>query len=465
MGSFDFIELARQMVSFDTSPQSSTVELVQFISKVSKDMGLDVEVQNESQHGQPQSNVIIRMKPAVPGQAHFLLQSHLDTVDPGAYGLWKKNQSNPFEAVIDNGFIYGLGVAEVKVDFLCKLFAMYSVLQKSRQKNSSLQNFENLNPVLIGTFGEETGMQGALKIIRKNKINARYALISEPSDLQIINAAKGFVTVEIRIPFSKEELALKERQSQSAETSTQSKVFSGKAAHSSTPHLGENAAVKLFEYLSALPEDTLILEMDAGSRFNMIPHQASVEIDVNTKVPSQFGLSMLAKLKKIYQLIQNIESDMKNFLDPEFEPQYSTVSIGVVRMYEDYILVGGSCRIVPSVGHEIYEKWIKTFYSSCAEVGAEFHLQDYKRPYRVNNKSILVKAAQDEMNKLGVKAECRTMASANEASLFSRTGIECICIGVGEREGNIHTPLEKVSLKQIDLAIQFYERMIERLCV
>ncbi len=421
-------------------------------------MGLDVEIQNESQHGQPQANIIIRAKPAVPGETHFLLQSHLDTVDPGSYGLWRKNQSNPFDAVIDNGFIYGLGVAEVKVDFLCKLFAMYNSTKKSQQV------FKNLNPVLIGTFGEETGMQGALKIIRKNKINARYALISEPSDLQIINAAKGFVTVEIRIPFSKEELALKYRQSQSAESSTQAKIFSGQAAHSSTPHLGENAAVKLFEYLSTLPEQTLILDMDAGSRFNMIPHQASVEIDINTEVPARFGLSMIAKLKKIYQLIQNIEADMKNYLDVEFEPKYSTVSIGVVRMYEDYILVGGSCRIVPSVGHEVYEKWIKTFYSSCAEIGAEFHLQDYKRPYRVNSKSILVKAAQDEMHKLGVDSECRTMASANESSLFSRTGIECICIGVGEREGNIHTPQEKVSLSQVEIAIKFYERMIERLC-
>lgn len=453
MESFDFIELARRMVSFDTSPLASTVELVQFLSSVATDMGLVVEIQNESQQGVPQANIIIRTQEQKPGEQNLLLQSHLDTVDPGSYALWVKNQSNPFDAVIDEGHIYGLGVAEVKLDFLCKLFALHKVSQKAKA-------FQTLSPVLVGTFGEETGMLGALKIIRKNKLNTRYAIISEPSNLQIINAAKGFATVEIRIPFSQTELNLRQEHSQSSETSSQSKVFSGKATHSSTPHLGENAAVKMFEYLAGLPNDTMVLDIEAGSRFNMVPHQASVEISQEPKLKN----GVIEKLNKIYQLVQNVEKDMKQHLDEEFTPNHSTLSIGVIRLYEDYILVGGSCRIAPSVGHDVYEKWIQMFYSSCEEIGAEFHLQDYKRPFRQSSKSILVKSAQSEMEKLGIAAECRTMASANEASLFSRTGIECICIGIGEREGNIHTPNEKVSLQQIETATLFYEKMIERLC-
>jgi acetylornithine deacetylase/succinyl-diaminopimelate desuccinylase-like protein len=453
MKTFDFIELARRMVSFDTSPQSSTVELVQFLSDVSTDMGLFPEIQKESQQGVPQANIIIRTQPPKPGEQNLLLQAHLDTVDPGSFALWKKNQSNPFDAVIDEGHIHGLGVAEVKLDFLCKLFALHNVSKKNK-------SFQTLNPVLVGTYGEETGMQGALKIIRKNKINTRYAIISEPSNLQIINAAKGFVTVEIRIPFSQDELNLKQLHSESSEASSQSKVFSGKATHSSTPHLGENAAVKMFEYLSSLPADSMILDIEAGSRFNMVPHQASVEISQEPKLKD----AVVQKLNKIYQLVQSVEQDMKQHLDDDFTPNHSTLSIGVVRLFEDYILVGGSCRIVPSVGQDVYEKWIKMFYSSCEEIGAEFHLQDYKRAFRLSSKSILVKSAQNEMEKLGIKSECRTMASANEASLFSRTGIECICIGIGEREGNIHTPDEKVSLQQIETATSFYEKMIERLC-
>lgn len=453
MKTFDFIELARRMVSFDTSPQSSTVELVQFLSEIATDMGLVAEIQHESQQGIPQSNIIIRTQPVKPGEQSLLLQSHLDTVDPGAYALWTKNQSNPFDAVIDEGHIYGVGVAEVKLDFLCKLFALHKISGRTK-------NFQTLHPVLVGTFGEETGMLGALKIIRKNKINTRYAIISEPSDLQIINAAKGFATIEIRIPFSQGELNLRDQHSHSTEASSQSKVFSGKATHSSTPHLGENAAVKMFEYLATLPSDTLLLDIEAGSRFNMVPNQAAVEISWEPKLKD----GVIEKLNKIYQLVQNVEQNMKQYMDDDFTPNHSTLSIGVIRLFEDYILVGGSCRIVPSVGQDVYEKWIQNFYSFCGGIGAEFHLQDYKRPFRLSSKSILVKLAQIEMEKLGVKAECRTMASTNEASLFSRTGIECICIGIGEREGNIHTPNEKVSLQHIETATLFYEKMIERLC-
>ena len=42
-----------------------------------------------------------------------------------------------------------------------------------------------------------------------NKINAKYALIGEPTNLNIVNSAKGFATVEIKIPISPEELKYK----------------------------------------------------------------------------------------------------------------------------------------------------------------------------------------------------------------------------------------------------------------
>ena len=378
------------MISFDTTPLISNQDYVVFLSDTAVKMGLDVEIQNELQHGVPQSNIIIRLNPVKPGEKTFLLQSHLDTTDPGAYSLWKKNQSNPFDAVIDEGFIYGLGAAEVKIDFLCKLFAMYNI-----KKKTNTNEFKTLSPILVGTFGEESGMQGALKIIRKNKLNALYALISAPSDLQIINAAKGFVTVEIRIPFSKIEMDFKQKHSELSDASSYSKVFSGKATHSSTPHLGENAASKLFEYLGGMDTNQIILDIDAGSRFNIVPHQAIVELGPLPE-KNQNLKTALSKMNQIYETIRLIELDMKNYPDLEFTPHHSTYSIGVVRMYEDYILIGGSCRIVPLVGSDVYEKWIKMFQQSCQDIGAEFHLQDYKKPFRTKQLKMLIKLKKQE---------------------------------------------------------------------
>lgn len=450
--SFDFIASCRKLIAIDSSPQVSTFEAADYLANLAKQFGLHVEIQQEMQNGITQANIIVRLEPFQAGQNEFLLQAHLDTVDPGNFSLWKKNEFNPFDAVIEDGCIYGLGSAEVKLDFLCKLQAL---IQLRNQK------FNTLQPVLVGTFGEETGMQGALKLIRKNKINAKYAIIGEPSDLKIINSAKGYATVEMRIPFSPEEANYKKDKALSEHTSTQTKIFSGKSAHSSTPHLGESAALKLFDYLAKMPDNVVVVEMDAGTRQNMIPSQAMVELDV----AASFADPVIRKVNFLYATLNEVQNSMKQVIDKDFTPEHSTMSVGVVRTHEDHILIAGSCRILPNVKQEDYEKWMQMIFKACEHVGAEFRLQDYKRPFRTDEKSVLIKGALAELEKLGQTSQCTSLASTNEASLFSRIGIECLCIGAGKRENNVHTPNEHVEIKHLELMTSFYQRMIERFCL
>jgi len=449
---FNLVESCRKMIAFDSSPHGSTVDLVAYLSEQAQILGLNVEEQQEIQNGVVQSNIIVRAQEKKNDLKDFLLQTHLDTIDPGHFQTWKKNHYNPFDAVIENGQIYGLGAVDVKLDFLCKLKALAYFKG---------QDFKSLQPVLVGTFGEETGMQGALKLIRKNKINARFALIGEPSNFQIINAAKGFATVEMRIPLTSEEIEYKKAKANSESTSTQTKIFSGKSAHSSTPHLGDNAAVKLLEYLAKMPDNVVIVDIDAGTRFNMIPNQAMVELDV----AASFREPVIAKINSLYEATKVVQAEMIQTQDVEFMPQHSTLSIGIIRTFEDHILIGGSCRILPNVKQEQYEHWMKIISDACHAVGAEFRLQDYKRPFRTDHNSVLVKAAQAEFGKLGVESRCQTLASTNEASLFSRVGIECVCIGAGHREGNVHTGQEHANIEDLETIAIFYQKMIERFCL
>lgn len=449
---FDFIESCRKVIALDSSPQVSTLEIVNYLAELARSLGLYAEVVEELQNGITQANLIVRLQEQVLGQSDFLLQTHLDTPEPVSFPLWKKNKFNPYDAVIEDGKIYGLGAAEVKLDFLCKLQALASF------KNV---NFTALQPVLVGTFGEETGMQGTLKLIRKNKINAKYALIGEPSDFKIINAAKGFATVEMRIPFSKEEIEYKRSKDLSEYTSTQTKIFSGKSAHSSTPHLGDNAATKLFEYLAKMPDNVVVTDIDAGTRFNMIPNQAMVELDV----AASFADPVIRKINYLYEMIKQVQEQMLLVQDNAFEPKHSTISVGIIRNYEDHILIGGSCRILPNVKQDMYEKWMQMFAEACEKVGAEFRLQDYKKPFRTDTNSILIKGALTELEKLSMQSECMSLASTNEASLFSRIGVECICIGAGKREGNVHTPNEHVEIIDLEKIKIFYGKMIERFCL
>ncbi len=364
----------------------------------------------------------------------------------------KKNDFNPYDAAIEDSKIYGLGAAEVKLDFLCKL----NVLKKLKDRQ-----FKTLKPVLIGTFGEETGMQGALRLIRKNKINAKYALIGEASDLKIIEAAKGFAIVEIRIPISEDERKYKISRNQAESATTQTKLFAGRSAHSSTPHLGENAIQNMLEFLQKMPENMVLIEADGGTRVNMIPSQAMVELELVSHVKNL----CLVKLNNIYKVLKEVENDMRQFKDKDFEPNFSTLSVGIIRTFDDDLLIGGSCRILPNVTQEQYESWMFKIQKVCEESGAHFRVTDYKRPFRTNENSVLVKTAQSILESMGLDSKCKTLASTNEASLFSRLGIECICLGAGIREGNVHTPEEHVKIEDLEKATHFYEKMVERFCI
>ncbi len=413
--------------------------------------GLYVEEQEEVVGDLPQANVIARPVQERPG-AEFLLQTHLDTVDPGPFSLWTETGANPFDAHIIDGRIHGLGAADVKLDFLCKLEAL-----------ASFGNNRNwrLPPVLVGTFGEESGMQGALKLIRKNKIAAKMALIGEPSNLQVINAAKGFASVEIRVPFSEEEMNYRQEHNLRESTSTQSKLFRGKAAHSSVPHLGESAIVKMLDAIVMLPDSVNIMEMDGGINFNTVPSHAFLEIDMVSTVESPIS----RKIANIYRAVKTLELEFLEHKDNEFHPSSPTLNIGLVRTNEDDIQLSGTCRIPPIITQEIYEGWMDRLRGVCEENGASFRVNDYKKPFRTEMNSILVKGCLDELRAMGLSDQPISQASTNEASIFSRVGIECVCFGPGKREGNVHTPQEHVALADLEKAVEFYKRIIERFCL
>jgi succinyl-diaminopimelate desuccinylase len=348
--------------------------------------------------------------------------------------------------------IYGIGTADVKLDFLCKLEAL---------SGFSPDTAWRLPPVLVGTYGEELGMIGTLKMIRKNKISAKMALIGEPSELQVITSGKGIATVEIRIPYSDEERQYRYDHNLRESTSTESRIFNGRAAHSSTPHLGESAIKKMFDYLLQLPENIVIMEADGGVNFNTVPANAFLEIDPVSTIADP----MSKKLAAMYRALMELETQFLSYQDRDFNPSHPTLNVGLVRTFEDHIFLLGSCRLPPIVTNEVYEGWMMGLRRKCEAIHAEFRVTDYKRPYRTDENSIFVRGCVAELEEMGLSAKTTTQASSNEASLWSRTGIECISFGPGIREGNIHTPKEHVLIDDLKKAIEFYRRVIGRFCL
>lgn len=446
-----FIDACRTFISLDTTPAAGSRLAAEWLADYCRKKNLRVELQHETFADKEEANIIIR--PQAPQQgADFLLQGHLDTVEPGPFHLWQKTDYNPFSAVIQDGAIYGLGAAEVKLDLLCKIEALARFNQHSGFK---------LDPVVVGTFGEETGMQGALRLIRKNKVAPKMAVISEPSNLGVIHAAKGVAHVEILVPFSAAELEHRKSHDLSDSTSTQSKMFKGKATHSSIPQYGESAISKALDYLQQLPSSLSIMEFDGGTSFNSVPAHAFLEMDFFT----QQDRSIAERITEIYKSIKALQDQLRQHQDERFSPSHSTLNIGVIRTFADHIYLAGTVRMLPSITQEVYEQWMQVIQKSCESQGAHFRVVDYKKPFYTPEHSILAKAALDTLSGLSVSSQLMSQSSTNEASLFSRIGVECICFGPGQREENIHTPMEHVRLKDLEISREFYSRLIERICL
>lgn len=446
----DLIEQCRAIVGFDTSPGQSNFPLIQWVRKQAEDRGLYVQVQESLLLGIKQANIIIRTQETRP-DSELLLQTHLDTVDPGPFQAWNRNGFNPFDATILEDSIYGLGVADAKLDFLCKLQALTQYKGKRDW---------TLAPVLVGTFGEHTGMTGAMNLIRKNIVSPRYALIGEPTNLQLVYGTTGFAKVEIRIPFSDEEINYRYEHNLKESISTQSQIFNGRSGHSGDPESSDSAILKMLNYLKQMPDKVAIMEVDGGFNFNTVPSNALLELDVYPLLDP-----MAVKIKRVYDLVREIETDFKKFNDQEFTPPHPTLNIGVIRTREDHVLIMGNCRIPPLITQDVYLNWMKKLKHECEKFGAQFQVSDYKRPFKTSLDSVFLKGGLDILHSMDLPNQAVTQPSTNESSLFARLGVDCLCFGPGVREGNVHTSNESVKIEDLKLAIRFYSQMIERFSV
>jgi succinyl-diaminopimelate desuccinylase len=92
-------------------------------------------------------------------------------------------------------------------------------------------------------------------------------------------------------------------------------------------------------------------------------------------------------------------------------------------------------------------------------------ISDYKKPYSTKENSVLINVCRDELRKMDLPDQPTTQSSTNEASLWSRIGIECVSFGPGVREGNINTPNEHVAIRELEMSIDFYKRIMTRFCL
>jgi len=446
----EFTDLCKKIIRIDSSPTEGNEAVALFCAELCKEVGLEVTLQEGQLSGKKQYNLLARPKSSSK-KREILFQTHLDTVEPGPMGNWTKTGLNPFEAHIEDGKIYGLGTADVKLDFLCKLRAVKEFAQT--QMKSPF--------VLVGTFGEEVGMHGAQHLMTTKAIDASKAIIGEPSELQIVYANNGYLVVDFHVPFTQEEKNFLVRHNGGDTIMSQEKIFHGKAAHSSTPHLGDNAIYKLISYLEKMPEGIAVLAARGGSAVNTVPADAHVEVDGSTTFNNSTG----SRLIKVVKYLQKMERDFMSFNDEQFSPSHPTVNTGILNTTTEGVDLKVSFRITPQISEAEVEKWITQMKNFSTANKTEFKPERFSPSALTPLESDLVRGAIEIAKSLKLSVKPITKASGTECSVYRKYGIECIVFGPGVSIGNSHTANEYNILKQLDQATEFYAGAVKRFCI
>lgn len=265
------VRLASELIAVEGHEDHPAHELdvAHFVARWLQASGVPVELQPVAGG---RANVIATVRCRRPGPV-LLLNAHLDTVPP--YGM-----HDALTPRVHDGRLYGRGTVDMKGALAAMLLVVREVAARSTEFSGEL--------VFTGVAGEESGSPGMHELVRKD-IRADFAVVGEPTGLQVARAHKGAMWVEVR--------------------------FSGVAAHGSTPECGVNAIhhaaqfVELVRHdlaprLRAAPHPLLgpatvnVGVIGGGDRPPMVPAHCLVELD-RRWLPGETHQGVLAQIRQL----------------------------------------------------------------------------------------------------------------------------------------------------------------------
>ncbi|MDI1313047.1 M20 family metallopeptidase [Prosthecobacter sp.] len=233
----------------------------------------------EVEPGRP--NVIGRFPTQGGAKPRILFAPHTDTVSVGGMTI------EPFGAELRDGKIWGRGASDTKGPMASMLWALHEM----RHEIPSL-------PVeihFVGFMSEESAQLGS-QHFAKNHGRYDLAIIGEPTSLKTVFRHKGCLWADVHT--------------------------TGVAVHGATPHLGENAIVKMAKLITALDTEfrqslaeasgedewlgvsTINLGMiQGGTRSNIVADSCKLRVDIRTTPGLQKAGGALALLADFVQQI------------------------------------------------------------------------------------------------------------------------------------------------------------------
>ena len=209
------INLTKKLISIPSyhGMEEPEREVSNYIYNYLRDEGLEAEqvpVVGE------RNNVIGYYGTGEKEEKTLMLEGHMDTVDV------KNMKIDPFGGYIEDGKIYGRGAVDMKG----ALAAMMAALTAVKHAGIHLDG----RAYFAGVIDEEFWYRGA-DHLAKNGPKTRYAVVGEPTDMEIHNGHRGLIWIEVKVK--------------------------GKYAHGGTPEKGINAIDRMNRIISGIQEQLL----------------------------------------------------------------------------------------------------------------------------------------------------------------------------------------------------------------
>ena len=280
----EIINLLQQLVSINSINPDLVAdgpgegEIAGFVANWLTKAGLEVEI-DEPEPGRPNVIGIVR---GTGGGRSLLLNAHMDTV--GVAGI-----ERPHEPSIIGGRLYGRGAYDMKAGLASIMYAA---------ANARKLNLRG-DVIVTAVSDEEYASIGTSSVVKRCRADA--AIVTEPTELDIYIAHKGFAWLEVETM--------------------------GTAAHGSRPDLGVDAIMKMGKVLASLEEVDRSLRahpshhllksgsvhaslITGGQELSSYPDHCKLGIERRT-IPGETQESVEAEIQGIFDHIARTDPDFQ----------------------------------------------------------------------------------------------------------------------------------------------------------
>jgi succinyl-diaminopimelate desuccinylase len=256
--------LAERLIAYDTSRPDDLVAAAGFVKGWLESR--DIEVRDYDHNGLPV--LLAEVGPAAAGIPCVILHGHLDVVPP---------RPEQLEPRIEGDRLIGRGAYDMKGGLAAMMCALKDVERQERVR---------VRLICVPDEESEELDERSTGAMVKRGLGGDFAITGEPTDLHIGIEAKGVLAMRIEVH--------------------------GRAAHSSTPWLGDNAvlrAIDAFRSIQSLPFARESSEMfdrpsinlgriEGGRALNMVPDLCTMAVDIRY-LPGQDPGEILAQVRGV----------------------------------------------------------------------------------------------------------------------------------------------------------------------